>query len=393
MVNTQPADSTPAASCSVFCHSRHPLSTLIVVGLRSIDRLELAVLPCQDVLRGGVGLSGFWILGRRIGLGPSIPRFATFGLGRESRSLTTLGHATWEAVDVSAGLLLLWVLVALTGLSVRSPIRARLGSGVVALLVLSGCAGTDATHSVSNDQPHEIEAVVTPRPGMLDVEPVRIWFEWAADRNDPRNMAMTFANQGPPCEVLDHFEVDETDTRVTVTLYHGRDPDADADEPCDGPPDRVFEVVVPLSRDFVFEVDVLINGGSLTDGVDIDTMVTPQPGMVNVEPVPWWYTYGSGDQPHTMLVTFASQGPPCQVLDRVEVDETSAGVTVTLYQGRHPDSDPDEPCDGPTQVVGVQIPLARDYGPAGLWPYSLAGITAETGEGSVSNGGSLTDSP
>ncbi len=77
---------------------------------------------------------------------------------------------------------------------------------------------------------------------------------------------MTFASQGPPCEVLDRVEVDETDTRITVTLYHGRDPEADPDEPCDGQPDRVFAVAVPLSRDYVFEVDVLINGGSVTDG-------------------------------------------------------------------------------------------------------------------------------
>jgi hypothetical protein len=281
----------------------------------------------------------------------------------------------------------------MTGPSPRSATRAPLASGVVALLVLSGCAGTDATNSESDDQPYELEAVVRPRPGMLDVEPVQVWYEYGAAWDDPRTIAVTFASQGPPCEVLDRVEVDETDTRVTITLYHGRDPEADPDEPCDGPPDRAFEVAVPLSREFVFEEDVLINGGSLTDRVDIDAMVTPQPGMVNVEPVRWWYDYGSGDQPHTMLVTFASQGPPCEVLDRVEVDETAAGLTITLYQGRDPDADPDEACEGPTQIVGVQVPLSRDYGPDGAWPYSLAGITAETGQGPVSNGGSLADNP
>ncbi len=199
--------------------------------------------------------------------------------------------------------------------------------------------------------------------------------------------------RSPSAAIRGAPETDDTDTRVTATLFHDRDPDADPDEPCDGPPDRAFEVVVPLSRDLIFEVDVLINGASLLGGVDIDNMVAPQPGMVDVEPVPWWYTYGSGDQHHTMLLTFASQGPPCQVLDRVEVDETATGVTVTLYQGRHPDADPDEPCNGPTQIFGVQVPLSRDYGPYGIWPYSLAGIRAETGEGPVTNGGSLTDSP
>ena len=45
LVNTQPSDSTPAASCSVVCHSRHAFSTLMVVGSRSMARLELGVLP------------------------------------------------------------------------------------------------------------------------------------------------------------------------------------------------------------------------------------------------------------------------------------------------------------------------------------------------------------
>jgi hypothetical protein len=280
------------------------------------------------------------------------------------------------------------------GFGSRSATRALLASGVVLLLVLSGCAGTSATNSqpAATDSPYELEAEVTPRPGMLDVEPVRIWYEYA-DGHEPNTMLVTFASQGPPCEVLDRVEVDETDTRVTLTLYHGRDPEADTDEPCNGPPDRVFAVAVPLTRDFVFEVDVLINGGSLTDRVDIDAMVTPQPGMVDVEPVRWWYDYGSGDEPHVMLVTYASQGPPCEVLDRVEVDETGAGATVTLYQGRHPDADPDEPCQGPTQIVGVQVSLSRNYGPDDAWPYSLAGITAESGEGPVINGGSMSDSP
>jgi hypothetical protein len=272
----------------------------------------------------------------------------------------------------------------------RSSTRARrLVAATVALLVLS-CGGPE----FSEDSPFEVEATVTPQPGMLDVEPVQIWYETGSV--DDRTVAVTFASQGPPCEVLDRVEVDETDTRVTITLYHGRDPDLDPNEPCDGPPDRVFEVEVPLSRDFIFEVDVIVVGGSLNFGVDPEAMVTPRPGMLDVEPVRWWYDYqqgwdwGRGADDHTMLVTFASQGPPCQVLDHIEVAETDTQVTITLYQGRDPDIDPDQPCDGPSQVVGVDVPLSRDYGPT---PYSLAGITAETGEGAVINGGHLPDRP
>jgi len=279
----------------------------------------------------------------------------------------------------------------------------RLALAVVALLVVSGCSGTvtpdpqqpatetEETSDLVDDSPFEVEAIVTPRPGMLDVEPVRIWYETASV--DARTLLVTFASQGPPCEVLDRVEVDETDTRITVTLYHGRDPAADPVEPCDGPPDRVFSVEVPLSRDFVFEVDVLVIGGSPLFGVEAEAMVTPRPEMLDVEPVRWWYDYqqgwdwGRGADDHTMLVTFPSQGAPCQVLDRIEIDETDTQVTITLYQGRDPDIDPDQPCDGPTHVAGVDVPLSRDYG---LTPYSLAGITAETGEGAVINGGHPT---
>lgn len=262
--------------------------------------------------------------------------------------------------------------------------------GLAVLTVSAGCAGTSAPDPEPDavdhidDSPNVAEATVTPRPGMLDVEPVRIWFEYG--RVDDHTMLLTFASQGPPCEVLDRIEVDETDTRLTITLYQGRDPEADPSEPCDGRPDRVFDVEVPLSRPFELEVDVLINGGSLTDRTDIEAMVTPRPGMLDAVPVPWWYEYGSGDAPNTMTVIFASQGPPCEVLDRVEVDEAGAKPVITLYQGRDPDADPDDPCEGPTRVVGVDVPLSQDHSPVD-GRYTLAGITAETGDGPVINGG------
>ena len=267
----------------------------------------------------------------------------------------------------------------------RSSTRAgRLAVAAVALLVLS-CGGPE----FSEDSPFELEATVTPQPGMLDVEPVQIWYEYGSV--DDHTMLLTFASQGPPCQVLDHVEVDQTDTRVTITLYHGRDPDLDPNEPCDGPPDRVFDVEVPLSRPFVLELDMLINGGSLMNRTEYEAIVTPQPGMLDVEPVRWWYDYGR-DLAHPMLVTFASQGPPCEVLDHIEVDETVTPPIITLYQGRDPDADPDDPCDGPTQVVGVEVPLTQEFGPAAASVHVRAGITAETGEGSVINGGSLTAS-
>ena len=115
-----------------------------------------------------------------------------------------------------------------------------------------------------------------------------------------------------------------------------------------------------------------------SDSDPADAMVTPRPGMVDVEPVRIWYEYGSWDG-DLMYVTFRSQGEPCEVLDRIEIDETETRVTVTLYQGRDTDIGPDEPCDGPWRTLGVVLPpLERDYGPE---------------EGAFVNGASLTDRP
>jgi hypothetical protein len=271
-----------------------------------------------------------------------------------------------------------------------SPSRAALTSSFAVVLLLS-CGGSE--FSGSEDIPWEAEATVTPRPGMLDVEPVTYWY--GTSSVDEHTLVVAFASQGPPCEVLDHVELDETGNRMTVTLYHGRDPASDPADPCDGPPaDRVFEVEIPVERDLWVEDDAVLVIGSSGYAVDVEAMVTPRPGMLDPQPVRWWYDYqqgwdwGHGDNDHTMLVTFPSQGAPCQVLDRVEFNESDGQATITLYQGRHPDIDPDEPCDGPTHVAGVDVPLMRDYGPT---PYTRPGLTAERGEGAVTNGGSLPD--
>jgi hypothetical protein len=120
------------------------------------------------------------------------------------------------------------------------------------------------------------------------------------------------------------------------------------------------------------------SGFEESDSEQPDAMVTPRPGMVDVEPVRIWLEYGSWDG-ELMYVTFLSKGEPCEVLDRIEIDETETRVTVTLYQGRDPDMDPDEPCDGPLKGLQVVLPpLQRSYGPE---------------EGSFVNGANSIDSP
>jgi hypothetical protein len=267
----------------------------------------------------------------------------------------------------------------------RPPVHMHaLTLAVALLLVLSGCGGSGDPDDGAEDAGIDpAEATVTPRPGMSDVEPV-IWWEYGA--LDDHTMLVTYASQGPPCEVLDRVEVDETDLRLTITLYQGRDPDADPDEPCDGP-SRVFDVEVPLSGPHEPSGDIpVIDGASTQNRVEVEAILTPRPGLVDVQPVRWWYDFGHDGDDHTMLVTFASQGPPCEALDRVEVDEADTTATITLYQGRDPDAAAS--CDGRMKVVGVEVPLSRNYGPDGVSPYTQPGIAAETGDGPVINGGS-----
>ncbi|MCC5948990.1 MAG: hypothetical protein JJT89_11095 [Nitriliruptoraceae bacterium] len=77
--------------------------------------------------------------------------------------------------------------------------------------------------------------------------------------------------------------------------------------------------------------------------------------MLDPQPVSIWHEHGTWDGERASIV-FLTQGSPCEVLDRAETEETDRQVTVTLYQGRDPDGDPDEPCDGPAHLVTVVLP-------------------------------------
>jgi len=66
--------------------------------------------------------------------------------------------------------------------------------------------------------------VVEPRPGMVDVIPTA--FDTATIGDDDRTLTITFWGGIEPCSVLDHVDVREGPTAVTVTLYQGSDPNA-----------------------------------------------------------------------------------------------------------------------------------------------------------------------
>jgi hypothetical protein len=155
-------------------------------------------------------------------------------------------------------------------------------TGTVVLVVLSGCGGTEGdeptqlaetesgvaeteegTAELEESDSEPPEAMVTPRPGMVDVEPVRIWLEYGSWDGDL--MYVTFLSKGEPCEVLDHIEIEESETRVTVTLFQGRDPALDPDEPCDGPWRALGVVLPPLERDHGPEEGSFVNGASSID--------------------------------------------------------------------------------------------------------------------------------
>jgi hypothetical protein len=103
------------------------------------------------------------------------------------------------------------------------------------------------------------------------------------------------------------------------------------------------------------------DAGGATDGQGDsevpDAIVVPQPGQVDVVPVPWdvvEHVEGT-----VLGLQFRSRGAPCEVLDRVEIEETAEQVTATLFQGRDPDVAADDPAclDAPVRTLRVEIPL------------------------------------
>lgn len=63
--------------------------------------------------------------------------------------------------------------------------------------------------------------------------------------------------------------------------------------------------------------------------------VTPRPGMADVRAVPWRRAKVRGDR---VTLLYWSGVEPCNVLDRVEVEETAESVTITLYEGHDPEA-------------------------------------------------------
>ncbi len=73
------------------------------------------------------------------------------------------------------------------------------------------------------------------------------------------------------------------------------------------------------------------------------TPVEPHPGTV--DPLPHaWERIEVGEDDRTLTVLYVGGTQDCYQLDRVEVRERPATVTVTVYEGLRPDLPPDAAC-------------------------------------------------
>ncbi|MBW3618610.1 MAG: hypothetical protein KY461_00040 [Actinobacteria bacterium] len=86
--------------------------------------------------------------------------------------------------------------------------------------------------------------------------------------------------------------------------------------------------------------------------------VTPTPGMADVRPVPWDASTIDGTN---VTVAWWSGVAPCNVLDRVEVDEGDEVVTITLFEGSDP-AEPDAACIDIAQRKRTTVELSEPVG-------------------------------
>ena len=89
-------------------------------------------------------------------------------------------------------------------------------------------------------------------------------------------------------------------------------------------------------------------------------LVQPVPGMVDVQVVPFQRAKGEKDS-KTLTVIFWSGVEPCNVLDRVDVDETEKEVTITLYEGSDPQTG-DQACIEIAVKKAVRVHLHEPLG-------------------------------
>ena len=93
-----------------------------------------------------------------------------------------------------------------------------------------------------------------PRRGMADLRPVA--WDKARRVSDGRSLRITYWSGVEPCNVLDHVDVEYTDSTIVVTLYEGHDPDG-GDVAC---------IEIALLKAVVVDLDEPVAGRKLVDG-------------------------------------------------------------------------------------------------------------------------------
>ncbi len=98
----------------------------------------------------------------------------------------------------------------------------------------------------------------------------------------------------------------------------------------------------------------------VTDPYDGAQKVEPRPGMSGVNPTAFDKVI-VGDDGRTLTIIFYSGVEPCYVLDRVEVDEGTDAITITLFQG-HDASAGDVACIDIALLKKVVVQLDEQVG-------------------------------
>ena len=89
-------------------------------------------------------------------------------------------------------------------------------------------------------------------------------------------------------------------------------------------------------------------------------LVRPKPGVVDDQRVPFQRAKGEKDS-KILTVIYWSGVEPCNVLDRVEVEETEKDVTITLWEGLDPETG-DEACIEIAVKKAVKVHLDEPLG-------------------------------
>ena len=98
--------------------------------------------------------------------------------------------------------------------------------------------------------------LITPRPGMADLQPMG--WDRAKVADDGMSVKLNFYIGVAPCYVLDHVDVDYGPKKVTITLYQGHEP-TDEDSVC---------IDIAMAAGTIVQLDEPLGDRQIVDGTD-----------------------------------------------------------------------------------------------------------------------------